>query len=546
MLPIYLKALELLQPCHAVVVAAPGAESSWYDSARTAGVEVVEGPARKWMVESRAGLITSGTATLEAGLAGLPTVIAYRTSAVTYWIARRLAQVSFIGLPNIILNRSVFPERIQSECTPERLAEDLRPLLVVGNSQERSAMVSDLDELRKTLRGGGNSASKKVAEGVLKMLKIWTLLALNVSLFAQQAPVLKVGLNGGEDMSAWSVRAMSEGYAWVNASGEVLKGVEPLIWLSLEASGRALNETTGGNDDYWLMRPTVPGAIFELKRPGAMAALHAGALHIDARQGGEVRLILETSLESYLPGVLSAEAGKGHAPAFYEAQAIVSRTYTVQAHRRHATEGFHVCDRVHCQVYHGLTTVTDTMYDAVANTRHKILINQSGAPITAAFHSNCGGHTQGAEAVWRASLPYLRCVADTFCLKGNHSHWETTVDSKRWGDWLADARGHAEGPTSLLPTERKPHLMDTTVAIRAAAARAAFGLPSAFFVALDNGETVDLIGRGFGHGIGMCQEGAMARAAAGHTSWEILNAYYQQVFLADSRVAWDRLQRLGK
>ena len=546
MLPIYLKTVELLPPCHAVVVAAPGADDSWYDAARAAGVDVVEGPAREWMTEARAGLITSGTATLEAGLAGLPTVIAYKTSALTYWIARRLAQVSFIGLPNIILNRSVFPERIQSECTPERLAEDLKPLLEIGDSDRRLAMVSDLRELRQALRGGGDSASKKVAEGVLKMLMMWVLLALNVSMFAQQAPVLKVGLKGGEDMSAWSVRAMSEGYEWVDARGNVLKGVEPRIWFPLRSSGQALQENTGRDDDYWLLRPTAPGAVFELKRPGEMAALHAGALHIDARKRPEVRLILETSLESYLPGVLSAEAGKGHAPAFYEAQAIVSRTYTVQAHRRHATEGFHVCDRVHCQVYHGLTTVTDTMYDAVAATRHKILISQSGAPITAAFHSNCGGHTQGAEAVWRASLPYLRCVADTFCLKGNHSHWETSLDSERWGDWLAAARGHAEGPTSLLPTERKPHLMDTTVAIRAAAARAEFGLPSAFFVALDDGETVDLIGRGFGHGIGMCQEGAMARAAAGHSSWEILNAYYQQIFLADSRVAWDRLQRLGK
>lgn len=546
MLPIYLKTAELLAPCKAVVVAAPGAQDSWYDSARVAGVEVVEGPARQWMARARAGLITSGTATLEAGLAGLPTVIAYKTSALTYWIARRLARVKFIGLPNIILNRCVFPERIQSDCTPERLAEDLKPLLAPGKSDQREAMVEELDELRQALRGGGNSASKKVAEGVLKMLNIWALLAINVAMFAQQAPVLKVGLNGGKDMSGWSVRAMSEGYEWVDASGKVLKGVEPRVWFPLNSSGQVLNQDTGRNDDYWLMRPTAPGAVFELKRPGEMAALHAGALHIDARKGSEVRLILETSLESYLPGVLSAEAGKGHAPAFYEAQSIVSRTYTIQAHRRHATEGFHVCDRVHCQVYHGLTTVTDTMYAAVAATRHKILISGSGAPITAAFHSNCGGHTQGAEAVWRTSLPYLRCMADTFCLKGNHSHWETTVDSDKWGDWLAAARGHADGPTSLLPTERKPHLMDTTVAIRAAAARAAFGLPSAFFVAIDDGETVDLIGRGFGHGIGMCQEGAMARAEAGHTSWEILNAYYQQIFLADSRAAWDRLQRLGR
>jgi stage II sporulation protein D len=89
-------------------------------------------------------------------------------------------------------------------------------------------------------------------------------------------------------------------------------------------------------------------------------------------------------------------------------------------------------------------------------------------------------------------------------------------------------------------------LLDSTAAIRAAAARSAFDLPSAFFVAMDHGSHVELIGQGFGHGIGMCQEGAMARAQAGASSWDILSAYFQDVYLADGLAAWRLVQRLGK
>lgn len=544
MLPVMLAAAKQLPDARPIVGAAPGAPEVWYAPATEAGVEVLRDATRPLLRAARAGLVTSGTATLEAGLAGLPTIIGYKTSAITYWIARRLAQISFIGLPNIILERAVYPERIQSDCHAQQLAKDLAPLLAIPDSAERLVMLEQLQSLRAKL--GTSGAGRRVAEQIIKWLCVVLLTWLSTpqsSMAQSNAPVLRVGVHGGQTLDGWALRIPASTYQRVDASGTVLDTVPIGEWLPIEPNAGWL----AAPGQYVLIRPTAVGDVLELRPPGKARQLHTGALHLDGRNGRGIRAILETSLERYLPGVLSAEAGKGHDLAFYEAQAIVSRTYTVQALRRHQVEGFHVCDQVHCQVYHGLTTATDTMYNAVANTRHHILIDDRGQPITAAFHSNCGGHTQGAEAVWQRSLPYLRCVRDTFCAGGAHSHWEKELAGEAWRTWLTEQRGGlSAGPTSMFPRKRSPHLLDSTHAIRAAAARSAFDLPSAFFVAHDQGDKVALTGQGFGHGIGMCQEGAMARAAAGAEAWEILNAYYQNVHLADARAAWRMLQKVGK
>jgi lipid-A-disaccharide synthase len=74
-------------------------------------------------------LCKSGTITLEAALAGTPTVIAYRTNAATHWLAKRLVRVPYIGLPNLLLERTVVPELIQDQATPEALASAVLHLL---------------------------------------------------------------------------------------------------------------------------------------------------------------------------------------------------------------------------------------------------------------------------------------------------------------------------------------------------------------------------------------------------------------------------------
>lgn len=107
-------------------------------------------------------LAASGTATLELALLGAPPVIVYRTSAITYWIGRRLASVSSIGLPNILAGEAFLPELIQDACRPDRMAGEIEALL--GDGARRAALAARCIGLRDRLRGPG------AADAVVDML----------------------------------------------------------------------------------------------------------------------------------------------------------------------------------------------------------------------------------------------------------------------------------------------------------------------------------------------------------------------------------------
>ena len=113
---------------------------------------VTEGGARQVMAASDALLVASGTATLEAALIGTPQVIAYRSNALTYALAKQLVRVEHVGLPNIILGHAAIPERIQHEASPARLAPDIEALLSRRGAREQRAA---LEEIRDRLGAGG-------------------------------------------------------------------------------------------------------------------------------------------------------------------------------------------------------------------------------------------------------------------------------------------------------------------------------------------------------------------------------------------------------
>lgn len=109
---------------------------------------------------ARAALVKSGTTTLEAALAGVPFVTAYRTSRLTYWLARRLVRVDHIALANLVAGRRVVPELVQDDATPEALAGAVAPLL--SDSPERTGTLEGLATVRAAL--GSPGASRRVAE----------------------------------------------------------------------------------------------------------------------------------------------------------------------------------------------------------------------------------------------------------------------------------------------------------------------------------------------------------------------------------------------
>lgn len=336
---------------------------------------------------------------------------------------------------------------------------------------------------------------------------------------------IRIGLFDGHLPTELSVTTESGAFEWVNREGRVLGALGKGTQLKCEGGLIAVAQE---RVDYVCLRPTVPSGRVRLAYPGEFPTLHSGRFHFMV-DGNQIRCILETGMETYLQGVLSAESGKGHHPEYYAAQAIVSRTYTVQALDRHRLQGFDLCDDVHCQAYHGLGSVNDTLREAVHSTAGSVVVDRTGRPITAAFHSNCGGHTQGAENVWQRPLNYLVGVPDTFCLAMPHAQWTKTVPTPEWREWLAAHRGGGSTRTTFLPNTRVNFLPDSGESVRAAQARAAFGLQSSFFVTVDDGEHVRFMGQGFGHGVGLCQEGAMERARLGASAADILHHYYRDV-----------------
>ncbi|MGC8737634.1 MAG: lipid-A-disaccharide synthase [Candidatus Hydrogenedens sp.] len=131
-------------------------------------IEIYEGGIEQVLQISHAGIVSSGTATLESALSGMPFVLIYRTHPLTYYIARLLVNISHIGIVNILMGREVVPELIQNDATPLHIYNRLVSL--VQNSTLRGSMIYDFKQLREKL--GSPGAGKQTAFEILRTLGI--------------------------------------------------------------------------------------------------------------------------------------------------------------------------------------------------------------------------------------------------------------------------------------------------------------------------------------------------------------------------------------
>ena len=133
-------------------------------------IDVVEGADAKANAfqSARVALAASGTVAVELAVAGVPAVIAYRTSPVTAWIVKRLVKVRFASLPNLLLDRELQPELLQGDCTPERLVAAVAPLL-----EDPSARASQIAGYREAVAQltppGGGRPSDRAADEILRL-----------------------------------------------------------------------------------------------------------------------------------------------------------------------------------------------------------------------------------------------------------------------------------------------------------------------------------------------------------------------------------------
>ena len=168
-LPIMLEVSKQFPSYQFIVAKAPGTRESFYKQvlAQYPEIKWVEGQTYELLKQATAALVTSGTATLETALFGVPQVVCYKGSFLSYEIGKRLISIKYISLVNLIMDKPVVPELIQQDLTEERVERELQSLL--EDPRRRSEMQADYTSLWNKLQSTG-SASEQAAGVILDLL----------------------------------------------------------------------------------------------------------------------------------------------------------------------------------------------------------------------------------------------------------------------------------------------------------------------------------------------------------------------------------------
>ena len=247
--------------------------------------------------------------------------------------------------------------------------------------------------------------------------------------------------------------------------------------------------------------------------------------------GSKMRIVQIVPIDEYIAGVIEAEGGPNHELEYYKAQAVISRTYVLSQYHKHLDDHFNVCDQTHCQAYNGWPKHEQIMLDAAQQSEGMVIVDENANLITSAFHSNCGGRTNSAEYVWSRKLPYCVEKVDTFCMKMPNSNWEKRIPLEDWKKYIASKHlAPADSANyAYFPSEKEIYYREGETKIPLVQMRKDLKLKSTYFSVHQDGEEMVLIGQGFGHGVGLCQEGAMRMAELGQSYEDIIHFYYQNV-----------------
>jgi stage II sporulation protein D (peptidoglycan lytic transglycosylase) len=269
--------------------------------------------------------------------------------------------------------------------------------------------------------------------------------------------------------------------------------------------------------------------------------LFRGTLNIVWTAPGWLIVVDELPIEDYLIGLLGSELFPNWPSETMKAQSVAARTYAMTringARRANPPKEFDIVSSVLAQVYHGAHRENPRLAAAVLATRGEVL-KRNGRIFPSYYHSCCGGRTEHASNVWPGSAG-PPTVSDKYCATSPRRVWQLKMSVTELSNILS-RNGLTEGEISTIattPMEDSPRVDMLIIEdasglkmIKATRVRKAVGyekLRSTWFdIKLTNG-TVTFDGRGFGHGVGMCQWGAKGMADAGKNYREILKHYYQ-------------------
>ncbi len=265
-------------------------------------------------------------------------------------------------------------------------------------------------------------------------------------------------------------------------------------------------------------------------------------LHSDVNEN--LTIVENIPLEDYIGGVLSFEMSPKWPIEALKAQAVASRTFAIK--NLHPDKLFDITSGVERQVYKGQQKVNPRIIEAVNNTRGEIL-TYKGQPFKTYFHSCCGGHTANNHIAWNeTALRPLKGVKDPYCKNSKHYRWSLYLSKadlltfvQRQGSTALRIRGmrvfkksrSRRAITIKFSTDRKSFIA------KAYEMRKYFGateLRSTYITKISKKKYgYKIYGRGWGHGVGMCQEGAKSLAHRGRSYKKILRHYYPHAKLSN-------------
>ena len=248
-------------------------------------------------------------------------------------------------------------------------------------------------------------------------------------------------------------------------------------------------------------------------------------------------------LEDYLVQVVSSEASIEDQPEAIKALAIAARTFALKNLGRHKEEGYDFCSTTHCQRFE-TAAARPGLVAAVKETSGMVLRDAQGQIVDAYFSASCGGMTANIKALWGVDAPaHLRGVRDDYCNSGSHYRWTDVVPAdKLIGALRSDPRTDVgQRIRNLSITKYDDTGRAELISIAGDRPRAISGwefkliagrslgwnvLKSSRFKVSRVGSRFVFRGSGFGHGLGLCQEGSHVMAQRGHSSQQILAHYY--------------------
>ena len=293
-------------------------------------------------------------------------------------------------------------------------------------------------------------------------------------------------------------------------------------------------------------------------KAGLNKACYNGEFIVTAN-GNKLNAINVIDIEDYLRGVVPYEIGKLDESKFeaLKAQAVAARTYAYKHFGSRVAQGFDVYADTRDQVYKGLHSATALTDKAVRET-DGVVMTYNGEFITAYYHSTCGGETEGVVTWGRPDHPYLKNKPDLrpdgtpWCRESNYTEWTREFTEDELRDLFQINAKEAKANVPSFSSIKSMHIQDTLKSgrihtlvietnngsftakadkIRWLFKRGGTILPSSFFRIHKNGNEWILKGKGFGHGVGLCQMGARARAQAGQSYIQILTHYYPGITL---------------